>query len=195
MWVKFKQNYAGVYGQFFKDEKRDVPEDILQKLPKGLYAPCVPPSEEYADKAGMEKAELKARANDAAQWAGVCRDKAVEAAAITDKLTPLVEEKQKQMDMADEAAKDAVEAAGKSGTEKAKKHAAGLARNAEIKELEHQKAIGEWSAAEADANLKRIAAEDAESKAKQLACELEEQYPRPKPKTEAKKSEKSDEKA
>lgn len=172
MWVKFKKTYAGPLGMFVIDTKMDLAEDVVRKLPKGIYKPCCAPWEEHLDKAAIKKAELVAEAKQAADDAARLDAEARDLHEKAEMLLPVAETMEKKYEAAKKAADDAIVKAEKSPTDKNKKSTAGLAREARRKYHEYQKAAGEFSAAISASNLKSMEAEDAKQKADNLAAKL-----------------------
>ncbi len=184
MWIKFKKTYSGHLGFFEGGIKKDLPESIVNQLPKKFYQKTCAPWEEQTDPAALAVIAAHAKAAEAVQLAEKLRKIADEADRYRDELVPVATEKQDASDKAGQAAEQAVAAAkkadikSKSENEK-KKYRALLARANELvavhnrADLESQKASGLLTAAIADAGLKHLDANAAKAEADQLAAEAD----------------------
>jgi len=175
MWLTMTDTYISGNGSFFKGIKYDLPLDIIKLLPKGCYKKCCAPWEEQKDKKSLQLIEAKAKAKDARVWADVLQSKADEAMQKADQFVHPASQKQEQAQAAKAAADKATkEAQKKDASDKAKRHAYGLVREYERKNLESQKAHGRLRVALAEVGLKRMEAEDAKRQAETTARQLQE---------------------
>lgn len=172
MWILIKKTYISPLGCFVAGHKYDPLPEIIEQLPRHSFKKTCAPWDEHKDIKAIEQAQLKARARDAQVWADVLQDRADEAKQRADSLVAGVAKLQAKAKEAEAAAvKVIAEARKKNATNETQKHALGLAREAERKDLLSQKAHAELAAAIAEQGLKRLEAEDAKRKAKQAAKE------------------------
>lgn len=170
MWVLMTKTYAGALGVFPADQKIDLPEDIIEKLPKNSFKKICAPWDEQKDTKAIKKAELIGKAKSAILWADILQQKADKLYEKANSLVAGVTQKQKEAVKTKAVADKVVKIAEKkSASDDDKRQAFDLAREAERKNNEHLKAAGELAMALADARLKQMEAEDAKQNAKELA--------------------------
>jgi len=183
MWIVMLETVVGPLGLHYKDERKDLPADVVAALRKqspGCLRKSRPPWEDGVDRRARDLARREASAAAARQKADGLRVEAEELAARADKLVVPAAEHQKIEAQAKDAADKAVEAARAEGADvKVKRIAVTRARLAEFAGLRCQQAQAELMLAIAGAGLKEMEAEDAARHAERLAAKLEEAKAKP----------------
>jgi len=181
MWIVMTQSYAGPAGVFPKGMRADLPEAVLDQLvrktKKGkvvtLWEKSVAPWDEHTDPKAIALAEAR-QSYEATRTKA--RDLFAQAEALDAEagaLSAAVKEADAAADQAEQDATNARKAAAKKGAgDKAEYLAADLTREHARAAARYDIVLSESRILYARATLKRLEAEDAERKAKQLAEQL-----------------------
>ena len=174
MWIKFKKTYIGPAGLFEAGRTLDLPESILKQVPNDCYEETCAPWDEHKDNEAIKLAQAKGNARDARAWAEIVAGKAEKAQQRVDTLISVADKKNALACSVKKAADEALKKSkSKPASDKDKKHALGLARECEKKNLEYNKADAELLAAIAELGLRRLDTEDALAKADRFNTEAE----------------------
>jgi hypothetical protein len=168
MWVQILKTYSGPLGLFVKDEKKDVPKEIVDKLPKGICKSAPAPWDEKIDHKAIDAAELKKNAALTIEKT-VALHKKVEGFAL--QLVDLSNILKAAQDIEDNAKKLMEKAQKNMGTEKGLKHFNGLKRHFQYAHARLQIAGADFFKRQAEKIIAELELEDAEKLAAKLAQE------------------------
>jgi len=163
-----KETYIGGIGTFLKGHRMDIPEDLLEHIPKDCYRRCRAPWDEHKDRASAKLTEAESQAQAAQSKADQLRGEAEQLIAAKEGLFKKAAATQTVSDKARAAAKQLHEKKDKSNNEL--KKLKGLVRTAEKTALEDMRAKGLLEVAIAEAGLKELDAQDSQAKADHLAA-------------------------
>ncbi len=150
MFIKMKDTYQGSVGLFIKDQRYDVPMDIIKLLPKGSFEECKAPWDEHVDEEAVQIAEADAEAKKARLFADKLQTETEQARGKIKQLGSVIKSNQAEIKKA------------KAEAEKLEKIAVDLREKAAAKKAEAKAEAEEKAKAEAETRTE--AKDDGETK-------------------------------
>jgi len=157
-----KGSYAGFLGCFNKGQKYDLPQETVKRLPKGCYKKCKPPWDEQKDEKAAMRAEAEAMARQAEGKADKLQAEAYKAKQRAKAAVAEAGKSKASLVQAEAALKQAKK-------NKAPKAVAKLSRAFQKAKLQLIMANAAADYFRAEAQLKDMEAEDAETEAAKAA--------------------------
>jgi len=180
MWIEMKSTYAGGVGMFIAGQRLDLPPDILEHIPTDSYHECKAPWDEHIDPLAVQARVVEKATEHASRLAELYE----QARAKADAMVGSVSQAQAELDNADKAAREASKAADKAkgeGKKRLQAEAYGSARVHERASAVYQIAHAQLRIALADADLKRLDADDAALNVAAAQHKLRDMQPKPEP--------------